>query len=96
MCTSRFVCPFPLLSHLWKKPEDFAGYCTCFAFFSLSCTDWTAAGSPEGDRAALGRWRDSRGYPVSCRDGVQFAQDGRVERLDLGRKQIKCGCCMEI
>ena len=50
----------------------------------------TAAGSPEGDRAALGRWRDNRGYPIAYWKGVQLDDDGRVEKLDLGRKQIKC------
>lgn len=51
---------------------------------------WPAAGSPEGDRAALRKWRDDRGYPISCWEGVQFNSAGRVEKVNLVRKRIKC------
>eukprot|EP00903_Cladosiphon_okamuranus_P006539 g6389.t1 len=49
-----------------------------------------ASGSPEGDRAALRTWRDTRGYAaISCWEDVQFNKAGRVEKLDLARKQIR-------
>lgn len=58
--------------------------------FYLCRARTAAVGSPEGDRLALGNWRDSRGYLVSCRGRVEFDEAGRVEKLDLSRRQIKC------
>ncbi|CAN0167865.1 unnamed protein product, partial [Scytosiphon promiscuus] len=57
------------------------------------------AGNPLGDRAALGRsrfassigqWRQARVSPISCWNGVEVNDEGRVEKLDLHGKEIKC------
>ncbi|CAM9238329.1 unnamed protein product [Ectocarpus sp. 12 AP-2014] len=59
----------------------------------------TRAGSAEGDRTALGntrfafslpQWREARGLPISSWTGVHVNDGGRVEKLDLHGKQLKC------
>jgi len=59
----------------------------------------STAGSPEWDRKILTKtkfatrllqWRESRSLPIDEWDGVGVNADGRVEKLDLPRKQVKC------